>query len=198
MTQGPDGKAEWGRLLGLQGTSHPTGFRGDASLQPWPEWGTGASEGEAATLGPRGWRCPLQTNRKRVSESPRGIGQRGGQAQTPGLCQASFLPSTLAEHPAGCRPDPWARGSSAACSQVRGLALGRHPTLLQGSSKDKEKESPKSSRATQESSVIRDFAAERATPAVRCGQQAGPWVLAGPVTASWPSGAASELFCTGG
>lgn len=137
-----DGKVEWGGgLPGLQGTSRPTGYRGDASLQPWPEWGTEASEGEAATLGPRGWRCPLQTNRKRVSESPRGIGQRGGQAQTPGLCQVSFLPSTLASHPAGCRADPWARGSSAACSQVRGLALGRHPMLLQGSSKDKEKES---------------------------------------------------------
>lgn len=52
------------------------------------------------------------------------------------------------------------------------------------------KESPKSSRATQKSSVIRGAAV--GSPSGRSGGRGGR------VTASWPSAAVSERFCTGG
>lgn len=51
---------------GGSGERHP--------FSPGLSEGLKASEGEAATRGPRGWCCPLQTNRKRVSESRRGMG----------------------------------------------------------------------------------------------------------------------------
>lgn len=120
-----------------------------------------------------GTQRPVLPSSDQHEESIRDTGgwrQRGGQMQsqcqpwsasragvTPRLCRANFL-SQHGLAPEGQRAISRARGSATACSQVRGLAPELYQMLLQGSSKDKkEKEPPKSSRATQKSSVIRGF-----------------------------------------
>lgn len=144
-----------GAVGGLLSPGHQTGFRGDAPLGPGLGGGH-RSKGGAVMQGPRGRNCPpddLESTRATGGwgQAEVSVAPAHGARCVPGgvvvrLCgESSELRHRSA--PRRLRDRPPGRGASSPRPHTRGQPL------LRGSSKDKaEKESPKSSRATQKSS----------------------------------------------
>lgn len=174
-----------GRLPGVQGASRPRGLRGVVSQGQLGE-GT-RLQGGGQNLGTQRRCHPLQTGGKGVPGSTEGVGTASRSDAEPArgwpgpdpvglrppgprsasragvkprLSWAQFLFPGVAYAPRGPRGRLQGRGSSTRLSPSPrpGPRPDRPPpALLRGSSKDKQEKAPKSSRATQKSSVIQGY-----------------------------------------